>query len=41
MRMSGNRALRKMFGPNGEEETRNWRKQLNEELHFPPNIIST
>jgi hypothetical protein len=39
--MSGGRALRKIVGPNGEEETGDWRKLFNEELHSTPHIIRT
>ena len=34
--------LRKIFGPKGDEVTRDWRRQRNEELHDPyqsPNIF--
>jgi hypothetical protein len=42
LRVFENRALRRMFGPNGEEVTGGWRKLHNEELHnlySSPNII--
>jgi hypothetical protein len=29
----GNRVLRRIFGPKGEETTGGWRKLYNEELH--------
>jgi hypothetical protein len=37
-----NRVLRSIFGPNGDEMTREWRKLHNEELHdmySSPSII--
>jgi hypothetical protein len=37
-----NRVLRRIFGTKRDEETEDWRKLLNEELHilyFSPNII--
>jgi hypothetical protein len=41
LRVFGNRALRKIFGPKREEDG-SWRKLLNDELHnlyFSPNVV--
>jgi hypothetical protein len=40
--VSENRVLRRIFGPNSDEEGGGWRKLHNEELHnlyYSPNII--
>jgi hypothetical protein len=40
--LSGNRVLRRIFGPKRDEVTREWRKLNNEELndlYFPPHIV--
>jgi hypothetical protein len=34
LRMFENRVLRRIFGPKGDEVTREWRKVHNEELHI-------
>jgi hypothetical protein len=34
-----NRVLKRIFGPNRDEVTGDWRKLHNEELHNSPNII--
>jgi len=42
LRVSKNRVLRKIFGPNRDEVTGEWRKLYSEELNDPyssPNII--
>jgi len=42
LRMSENRVLRRIFGPEREELTREWRKLRNEELndlYSSPNIV--
>jgi hypothetical protein len=42
LRVFGNRALRRIFGPKGDEEIGDWRKLHNEELHnlyCSPSII--
>jgi len=42
LRVSGNGVLRRIFGPNRDEVTREWRKLHDEELndlHFSPNIL--
>jgi hypothetical protein len=42
LRVSENRVLRRIFGPEREELVRNWRRLHNEELHnlyASPNIV--
>jgi len=42
LRVFENRVLRRIFGPKGDEETRDWRKLHNVELNDPyssPNIV--
>jgi hypothetical protein len=34
LRVFGNRVLRRIFGPKGDEMTGGWRKQHNEELQY-------
>jgi hypothetical protein len=44
LRVSENRALRRLFGPKRDEETGGWRKLHNEELHnlfSSPSIIKS
>jgi hypothetical protein len=41
-RVFKNRVLRRIFGPKGDEATREWRKLYNDEindLYFSPNIV--